>query len=178
MPPKSSPTLGMSDTWGRQNRRLPDATCATCGALFRPRRSSSKFCSRPCMWKQNGGKNRIDGPTWWKTNRGYIVGRIWVNGKRVHIKQHRWVVQGIIGRPLLPDEDVHHLNGVKDDNRPENLSIVSHGDHSRITNLSREYKVGYSLNLTDAERYARSLRAVEMGLSEMGRAARTTGESK
>ena len=86
-------------------------------------------------------------------------------------------MEGIIGRPLLSTEDVHHENGVKNDNRPENLEIISHSDHTKRTN-KRKYKRGYTLKLSDAEIKARSFRAIATGLSEMGRAAIAKAEGK
>lgn len=45
--------------------------------------------------------------------------------------EHRIIVAEAIGRDLTPDEVVHHRNGIKDDNRLENLELMPKRTHDR-----------------------------------------------
>ena len=52
------------------------------------------------------------------------------NGKP--IDQHRKVMEEYLGRKLSRNEQVHHINGDKHDNRIENLVVLSPAEHMKL----------------------------------------------
>ena len=162
----------MLDTKGRaNNRKLQDKNCAQCGLMFRPYRISSAYCSVPCARVKNGGNNRKD-ESWWINPRGYMEGRVLINGVLKAFKQHRYLMAKHLGRDLLPSEDVHHINGIKTDNRIENLEVIDHGQHTAEHHMNRAYPKGYRLEISDEERKARSERMKSMRAAAIAAATR------
>jgi hypothetical protein len=106
---------------------LRAGTVKSCGCLRRENLSilaSRNTGNKSPSWK--GGVS-LDG-------QGYRVFGTGANKGRL---EHRVIMEDIIGRKLSKKETIHHKNGKRDDNRPENLELRAsqHGPGQRTEDL-------------------------------------------
>lgn len=121
------PARFCSPECGNAFRRIPVPTfcCAQCRKLTNRRRTPSgaydykqRFCSKGCA---DDGQR-----TGFTDKSGYIVTTV----KGRQIPEHRLMMERRLGRPLTPNETVHHKNGQRADNRDENLELWSRSQPS------------------------------------------------
>lgn len=132
----------------REGTMIP---CKTCGMQFyvspgqlvhsRPSRGKSsprKYCSQKCRYADPDFSAPVRGENnWnWKGGRVKCQGYVYVKShdhpnknNQGYVMEHRLVMEKKLGRYLLPNEEVHHINAIKDDNSLDNLEIVVKDRH-------------------------------------------------
>ena len=106
-----------------------------------------KFCSKKCYYKSISGKN---GSNW---NGGFFYRKGYkfilcpnhpFKNAIGYVRQSRLIAEKCLSRYLTKLEIIHHINGIRDDNRPENLYLFAttgkhtkyhHRPYSLISNL-------------------------------------------
>lgn len=101
--------------------------CCDCGADLVGRNKNQKRC-KSCYFNFVSASPENNS----NFKGGRIIRRGYVYIKTDHpdanaqgyIAEHRLVAEKKIGRRLKRDEHVHHINQIKDDNRPENIEVM------------------------------------------------------
>lgn len=126
----------------RRNQKPTDSDRCKVDSCGRRKNSSIGYCnSHYKIWVREG----VERPLKQKhepriTDNGYVLVYAPEHPNRTktgHMMQHRLVMSEYLNRPLYDNENVHHKNGIREDNRIENLElwIVSQPAGQRVEDI-------------------------------------------
>lgn len=146
-----------------QARNSTRGVCQRCGKAYRMspsqvrHRFGGRFCSkacegdariaRPLQRTHNGRCARLDPD-------GYVLVYEPEHPKAGNggwVREHRLIIERVLGRILKRDEHVHHINGRKADNRFENLIVMNANDHAALS--VKDYRDAVAEKLRKLEAY-------------------------
>lgn len=122
--------------------------CFVCKKSFYRQPSQVRYFKRQvCSVKC---RNKLPALNKGKINGNWKGGRIILNGyiailcpdhpfKHGYVFEHRLVMEKKLGRYLTKDEVVHHINGIKTDNREKNLVVLTKSRHHSIESMGQTY---------------------------------------
>lgn len=144
-----------------QTRDAVVKSCARCGTEMRlkPSQAGRVYCSRACM--ASGATRRPldrvhNGRSARKDAQGYVM--VYEpshpnTSQKGWQYEHRLVAEAALGRYLTSTEHVHHVNHVRDDNRPENLEVMDGDEHAALSGL--EYRDQLNRDRAELAEYRR-----------------------
>lgn len=112
--------------------------CDYCGKEFRTykcyekRGRKHRFCSKSCEAKYKTLNNSLENWNGGTISKSTGYRYIEIDGKQR--EEHRLVMEKHLGRKLKRNEIVHHINGIKTDNRIENLELMTQSEHVKLHN--------------------------------------------
>jgi len=159
--------------WGVRDPSAPNRVSVTCGRCGKARFTQiSKSLTAPnatgwCLRCTNiaKAKSGAEHPMWKGGRAIDTYGYVWLLVRFLskddqslaismmnndgYVLEHRLVMARKLGRPLTHQEVVHHLNGVKSDNRPGNLEVVSSAKHTEEHKVIKDRLRAEILRLQD-----------------------------
>ena len=130
-------------SWREQ--RFATKPCPKCGI---PKGKELRKGEMNVRW--SGGKRHADGYVFITVDEShpyFVMARKVSHRNLYQISEHRLVIAQAIGRPLAYDEIIHHINGIKSDNRLENLMLLKNNQHHARLVLDDLQKRYHSLEL-------------------------------